>query len=150
MLALFLAAATTVLALSVRGVRLYGVSSDQLGTGSIIAIEPSTAVVAVLGSDRSALTTTDGAVDPTAGVLYFFADGFMLRSFELARSSFGRDVIVKLNPCVGGGSCVNELHWEAKERRLVGVGVGLCPVPTKPNGLCPSTYQSGVNTAISL
>lgn len=132
--------------------KLIGVTASQVGVGNVVAIDLKTAAVTPLGDDKAADTTTDGALDPATDVIYLFSDGYVLQKFDVANHSFaGSGGMVKLDLCVGGGSCVNELHWDPTGAgRMVGVGIGLCPTETKPDGVCPAPYPDGVNTAIAV
>ena len=65
------------------------------------------------------------AYSPNTKTLYLLVNEFTLRSFHLTNNTFGKnDVTIDISGCDSGSGCFDELHYDAKNDRLIATGVG--------------------------
>lgn len=110
--------------------QLLGLASTSSVLGSVVAVDTSTGSAATLSTDPAAAVTSGSALNTLAKQIYMLEDDFVLHNFDLTNNSFGQKLLVNLDQCVGGGTCINELHFNPSDETILAIGMGICLQPT--------------------
>ena len=125
--------------------RHHGNMAKRWGEGkapnSISKIDLSTGNVSVLAKFPDVVYVMETAYSPTTKTLYLLVNGNTLRSFHLTNNTFGKnDVTIDISGCDSGSGCFDELHYDAKNDRLIATGVGY------PGGAANSIVSIDIHT----
>ena len=107
---------------------LLGLMSSGIGDGSYVSLSllaNGSATVVSLAEDKASSVTSDSAMDMKNRIHYLFEDGYVLRHFNITAGVFSKQIYVDLDPCTGGGECVDELFWDPHRSVLLTVAMGL-------------------------